>query len=101
MRELEFHTWMNDNGITKKVQSDIISRIKRVERALKNCDIDEEYRSDKCEYLLSLFLNMGQNDTMQKLGEVDLPVGKYYMSTFRHAIKKYINFYEETFISKH
>ena len=63
---------------------------------IENCDIDEQYRSDKCEFLLSLFLNMGINDNMKKYPNVNLPIGKYYMSTYRHSLKQYIQFCDET-----
>lgn len=97
MNEVEFKNWLFKNGINKKVQSDVISRIKKIERELENCDIDEQYRRDQCEYLLSLFLNMGINDEMKKYPNANFPVGKYYMSTFRHAIRYYIRFCNESF----
>ena len=82
MNEVEFRNWMVNRGIKNKIAGDVISRLKRVEREIKNCDIDEQYRNDKCEYLLSLFVKMGNN----------LPIGKYYMSTYRHALRLYVNF---------
>lgn len=45
---------------------------------------------------MSLFINMGQNDGMKAYPDADFPIGKYYMNTYRHAIKKYIQFCEET-----
>ena len=96
MKELEFRQWMIQKGIKTKVQSDCISRIKRIEKELNHCDIDEQYRSDKCEFLMSLFVNMGQNDNMKKYPNAKLPIGKYYMSTYRHSIKQYVAFCEET-----
>lgn len=96
MNEVEFRNWMSQKGVKHKVQSDCISRIKRVERELNHCDMDEFYRNDKCEYVMSLFINMGQNDGMKAYPDADFPIGKYYMNTYRHAIKKYIQFCEET-----
>lgn len=96
MNEVEFRNWLISNGINKKVQSDIVSRIKKIEKEIENCDIDEQYRSNKCDYLMSLFLNMGLNDEMKKYPYVNFPIGKYYMSTFRYAIKYYIRFCDET-----
>ena len=58
MNEVEFRNWMVNRGIKNKIAGDVISRLKRVEREIKNCDIDEQYRNDKCEYLLSLFVKM-------------------------------------------
>ncbi len=44
MNEVEFKNWLTKNKINKKVQSDIISRIKKLREI--NCDIDEQYRND-------------------------------------------------------
>ena len=95
MNEVEFRNWMNKNNINRKVQSDIISRLKKIEREIEDCDIDEQYRSDKCESIMALFLNMGINDEMKKYPNANLPIGKYYMSAFRYAIKQYILFCNE------
>ncbi len=100
MNEVEFRNWMQVNNINRKMQSDIISRLKKIEREIENCDIDEQYRKDKCNLLMSLFLNMGINERMKEHTNADLPIGKYYMSAFRYAIKKYILFCEDT-ISNH
>ena len=70
--------------------------IKKVEKEIENCDIDEQYRRDRCAYLMSLFLNMGLNDEMKKYPNAKFPIGKYHMSTFRHAIKYYISFCDES-----
>lgn len=99
MNEVEFRNWLIKNGCTSKVAGDHISRLKRVERELNHCDIDEQYRNDKCEYLIGLFSNNGKNDEMKKIKNNLLPIGKYYMSTYRLAIKKYVMFCDET-ISK-
>lgn len=95
MNEIEFRNWLVENGCTAKVTGDHISRLKRVERELNHCDIDEEYRSDKCNYLISLFDNNGNNEEMNKIKNNSLPIGKYYMSTYRLAIKKYVMFCDE------
>lgn len=96
MDEMNFKKWLNNQDVSLKMQSDLNSRIKRLERAIKNCDIDEQHRNDKCDYLLSLFENKGINENMKKVGEVDLPVGKYQLSAFKYALNKYINFLEDT-----
>lgn len=92
MNEVEFRNWLSENNTSKKMQSDLISRLKRIEREINRCDIDEQYRSDRCEYLLHLFSNMGQNIEMQQFRNSDLPVGNYSMNTFRYALKQYIKF---------
>lgn len=94
MNEIEFRNWMMKNDVNRKVQSDVVSRIKKIEREIENCDIDEQYRRDKCESLMALFINMGLNEEMKKYPEAKFPIGKYYMSTFRHAIKYYVAFCE-------
>lgn len=95
MNEVKFRNWLIDKGVKTKVAGDIVSRLKRIEREIENCDIDEQYRSDKCEHLLKLFLNMGDNDEMRKYPNANFPIGKYYMSTYRHALKKYIQFSDD------
>lgn len=99
MNEVEFRNWMIRNNVNKKVQSDVISRIKRIERELENCDIDEQYRIDKCKSLMTLFLDMGTNNEMKKYPNANFPIGKYYMSTFRYAIKQYVLFCDEVIVN--
>lgn len=94
MNEVEFRNWLNQQGTTKKVQSDILSRLRRIEKELDQCDIDECFDSDQCSSLLAIFENKGENEEMKKYPHANFPVGKYYMSTFRHALKKYIQFRE-------
>lgn len=95
MNEINFRNWLLNKGKNKKVVGDTISRLKRIERELNHCDIDEQYRSDRCESLLKIFLNMGINNYMKKYPNADFPIGKYYMSTYRHALKTYIIFCDE------
>lgn len=92
MNEVEFRSWMNNKGKNNKVISDCISRLKRIEKELNHCDIDNEYRSDRCEKILSIFLNMGNNNEMKMYSYAKFPIGKYYMSTYRYAIKQYVEF---------
>lgn len=95
MNEIEFRIWLKKKGVKTKVAGDTISRLKRIEREIENCDIDEQYHNDKCEYLLKLFLDMGNNDEMRKYPNANFPIGKYYMSTYRHALKQYIQFSDD------
>lgn len=96
MNEIGFRNWLSQCGVSKKLQSDYVSRIKRIEREFDHCDVDEHYRCDKCKYLMSLFLKNGKNTEMEKYKNIQLPVGKYYMSTYRHAVKKYVEFSDGT-----
>ena len=86
MNEVEFRNWLINKGTKTKVAGDTISRLKRIEREIENCDIDEQYRSDKCE--------------MKKYPNANLPIGKYYMSTYRLALKQYIQFSDDVTSSK-
>jgi len=94
MRIAEFRAWMEENGIKTKVAGDSISRLSRIERELAPCDIDAEYEKDQCNRLLAAFANMGRNEIMASYPNAKLPIGKYYMSTYRHSLKQYIQFVE-------
>lgn len=95
MNEVDFRKWLSEKGTKKKIQGDCVSRLKRVERELGQCDLDEQYRTDRCEFILGVFLNMGDNDNMKKFPQANFPIGKYYMSTYRHSIKTYVEFCDE------
>ena len=96
MNELDFRKWLEKRGTNKKVQGDHISRLKRIERELGHCDLDEQYRSDRCEFILGVFLHKGENANMDLFPQANLPIGNYYMSTYRHSIKKYVEFCDTT-----
>lgn len=100
MNEIEFRKWLSAKEKPKKVISDTISRLKRIEREIDHCDLDEAYHNDRCEFLLEVFSKMGNNDKMKQFPNANLPVGKYYMSTYRHSLKQYIDFCDEQPISK-
>ncbi len=99
MKEVEFRNWLTEKGIKKKVVGDCISRLKRIEREFDHCDLDEEYRNDRFEFLLGAFDNMGKNENMKKYPNANLPIGKYYMSTYRYSLKQYIAFCDANAIS--
>lgn len=101
MNEIEFRHWLSKNNVSKKVQSDLVSRLKRFERAIENCDIDEQYRKDRYEYLFSLFENKGINNNMNKLNNVDLPIGEYQLSVYKYALNKYKQYIEDSSTLKH
>jgi len=96
MNEIDFKNWMLKKHINKKVQSDYVSRLKRIEKELQDFDIDEQYYIDKCNYLMTLFSNMGMKELVNLYPYTSLPYGKYYMNTYRLALKKYIQFMTET-----
>ena len=95
MNELDFRAWLAQNDVQPKVASDLVSRLKRVEREINHCDIDKEYRNDKCVTLLSYFRSKGLNAKMASLN-TSFPVGAYHLGIYPHAIRKYIAFLEET-----
>lgn len=95
MNEIDFIVWLKSNSISNKLCSDYISRLKRIEHSIKDCDLDEEYMRDKCRSLLALFSNTGRNPEMEKVLIGNLPIGKYSLSTFSYAIRKYIAFKDE------
>ena len=100
MDEIGFRLWMNEKGVNKKVQMDCICRLKRIERELNQCDLDEQYCLDRCEFIMNAFLKQGNNDNMRKFPQASLPFGRYYMNTYRLAIKKYVKFRDEVNASK-
>ncbi len=92
MNEMGFRIWLQHIGISRKVQSDLVSRIKKLEREFENCDIDEEFQRDGCAALLALFQNKGQNEEMGRLATANLPIGKSYLSAYKYALKKYVDY---------
>ena len=95
MNELMFRKWLVNNGYNNKVVSDTVSRLKKLEHSVNNCDIDSEFKKDNCAYLLSLFFNKGENENMAQLTDNELPVGKYHLSTYKYALNIYIKFKQE------
>jgi hypothetical protein len=92
MNEVNFKLWLNDRGYSKKLQSDIVSRLKKIEREFGFIDIDDEYSNDKCEKLLSSFKNKGENEEMKRFNSLSLPIGKYQLSTYKYAVNLYLKF---------
>ena len=56
MNTVEFNNWLLSNGTNKKVASDIVSRLKRIDRELlySECStsVDEQFNVDSCSSLL-------------------------------------------------
>ena len=38
---------------------------------------------------------MGVNESMEQYSNTSLPIGKYYMNTYRHALKQYVKYCED------
>lgn len=94
MREFDFKLWLYSTNVNKKVASDLVSRLKQLELEL-SLDIDLEFEKDHCTSLLTVFCNTGKNEAMAAVGLTSLPIGKYYLSSYKYSLKKYINFLEK------
>ena len=90
MNEIAFHNWAAFQGMNRKVVSDSISRLKKLENEF-DIDIDLEYKKDQCNYMLSLFNHTGKNDEMKKY-KTNLPIGQYRLSTYKYALNLYIRY---------
>jgi hypothetical protein len=91
MDNLGFRMWLSEIHIKKKVISDIISRLKHVERELGNMDLDELYDADFFDSLYSLFINQGQK--LEYLyPNAKLPNTKYQLNNYKHAIYRYASY---------
>lgn len=95
MNEIDFKNWLSVNNTTRKVISDIISRLKRLEYSL-GIDIDNEFEKDQCKHLFTFFANSGRNEYSSSIKNCNLPIGKYYLSSYKLALKKYTQFLEMT-----
>ena len=92
MKELDFHNWLTNNDTPQKLCSDYVSRLKRLELSLRDCDIDQEYLKDKCLSLLEMFKKGGKNEKMASCHIGNLPIGKYHLATYKYALNKYLEF---------
>lgn len=95
MNEIDFRKWLEDREIKRKIISDTLSRLKKVEREFEQCDLDEEYDSDRCERLMTAFTNCGRNEVMESYPYASFPIGKYHLNVYRAAIRKYVEFKNE------
>ena len=92
MKELDFRKWLNESGVSKKMQSDFVSRLKRLETKLEIFDIDEEYKSDKYQKLLK-YLSEGCKNSPYSKG-LSLKGTSNQYTVLKYAVKKYIYFLE-------
>lgn len=92
MNEAPFRNWLSKSKYSKKVQSDIVSRLKRLEHEMGNCNLDNEYDKNDCNNLLIAFKNKGYNEEMNQHSSNRLPVGQYTLSTFSYALRIYIKY---------
>ena len=92
MKELEYRKWLKTSGVSRKMESDFVSRVKRLETKLCIYDIDEEYQYDKCERLLK-YLSSGCKDSPYSKS-LELPGTSNQYTVLKYALKKYISFLE-------
>ncbi len=92
MKELDFRKWLSEKGVSKKMQSDFVSRLKRLETKLEIYDIDEEYNKDKCEKLLKYLSDGCKESPYSKNLELSGTSNQY--TVLKYAVKKYISFLE-------
>lgn len=96
MREVDFYNWLKEKDTSSKSCSDFMARIKKVERCLRNCDLDEEYKKDGCVSLLELFNKTGRNIEMHQRHLGGLPIGDYHLASYKYSVNKYIDFLNAT-----
>ncbi len=94
MNEIDFRNWLERNGKNRKVISDNVSRLKRIERELGRCDIDEEYRRDQCRSLLLSFSGKCGSEAVKSYDVSGLPASTHHIS--RYAINLYVKFRNDT-----
>lgn len=93
MNEIDFLNWMEKQPLSRKTVSDTRSRLKRIEQAMANCDLDYEYSIDRCASLLLLFRNQGENPLMKsRCMDTSFPIKKYDIYTYKYSLKWYIKF---------
>ncbi len=96
MREIDFYNWLKDKNTPSKRCSDFKARVKKVENCLKDCNLDMEYKKDKCVSLLRLFDKTGQNIEMKERHIGGLPIGDYHLASYKYSVNKYIDFLNAT-----
>ena len=92
MKELDFRKWLNETGVSKKMQSDFVSRLKRLETKLEIFDLDEEYKLDKCQKLLKYLSDGCKNSPYSK--NLNLQGTSNQYTVLKYTVKKYISFLE-------
>lgn len=94
MDEIGFRIWLSEKGISQKQIKDNCSRVKSIEKTLNPYyNIDEEFKKNKCIDIMHYFNDKG---ALFKIycKEVTLPIGQYYLSSYKLALRKYIEFLE-------
>ena len=99
MNTISFKAWLLEKGYSPKVASDIVSRLKKLDRTLIespiSSSVDIEFNKDSCKNLCSCFHKCGKNTVMDKYQLCGLPIGKLYIHAYKLALNKYILFKKE------
>lgn len=97
MNLIKFNNWLIYNGANKKVASDIVSRLKRIDKELLysdlNTTVDEQYKIDACKSII-YSLNKKNIDDKNILISTNLPIKKAEISNYKTALKKYLKYLE-------
>lgn len=93
MNTLEFSSYLLSKGVNKKVISDIISRLKRINNELLEIgtNIDEQFNLDKCKAIFESF-NRKKPHSKKMLKGSSLPLDKPEISNYKYALNKYISY---------
>ncbi|MDO5018757.1 MAG: hypothetical protein Q4E02_05595 [Lagierella massiliensis] len=93
MNIMEFSNYLLSKGNKKKVVSDIVSRLKRIdnELILMGTSIDEQYSVDKCNVLIKSF-SRKTSDFEKMLKGSSLPLDKPEIANYKYSLNKYLGY---------
>lgn len=95
MNTVEFNNWLLSNGKSKKVASDIISRLKRIDYELINSSVessvDNEFNFDRCSRLLRSFSRKIPDEEKILKGS-SLPLKKPEIANYKYSLNQYISY---------
>ncbi len=93
MNTAEFSNWLLSNGSSKKIASDIVSRLKRINyeliESIPSTNIDEQYNIDGCKLLLNSF-NRNSSSNRKLLLKSSLPFNKPEIANYKLSLSRYI-----------
>lgn len=97
MNTVGFSNWLLSKGHNKKTASDIVSRLKRINKEILYSDlhtnIDEQYNLDLCKGLLNL-LSRDKDNKNNVLRNTNLPINKHEISNYKTSLNKYLKYLE-------
>lgn len=95
MNILELNNYLLSKGRKKKIVSDTISRLKRInnELIIIGTNIDYEYSKNRCAELMRSFNRKCPNSKKILLGS-SLPLDKPEIANYKYAVKQYVSYLE-------